>query len=99
MLIENSLRCDVGERDWSPLARSQSCPDVTDYGQAIVLHSRAAASFVCAVDTTLRSGSALTYGQSQAGCGMSCTSEPSGMGCSNGDGHGVTISRESYRIF
>ena len=32
----------------------------------------------------------LPYGQYQAGGGMSCNSEPSGMRCSNSDGHGFT---------
>ena len=41
--------------------------------------------------------SGLAYGQFQAGGGMSCNSEPSGMRCSNSDGHGFTLSREAYR--
>ena len=44
-------------------------------------------------------GPVLAYGQYQAGGEMSCNSEPSGMRCSNSDGHGFTISRQAYRIF
>ncbi len=93
------MRCDVAERDWAPPPRPSDCPDFTDYGQGITLGTTGRASFVCAGDTTLGSGPGLPYGQFEAGGGVSCTSEPSGMRCSNSDGHGFTISRQDYTLF
>jgi hypothetical protein len=65
--------------------------------QDLTLRPRGPATFVCAGDTTLGSGSALPHGQFQAGVGMSCTSEPSRMRCSNSDGHGFTISAAVHK--
>ena len=99
ILAEGTVRCDVAERDWAPPPRPSDCPDFTDYGQGITLDTTGPASFVCAGDTALGSGPALPYGQFEAGGGVSCTSEPSGMRCSNSDGHGFTISRQDYTLF
>ncbi|BBX51788.1 hypothetical protein GCM10009645_30850 [Mycolicibacterium poriferae] len=99
ILADGTVRCDVAERDWAPPPRPSDCPDFTDYGQGITLGTTGRASFVCAGDTALGSGPALPYGQFEAGGGVSCTSEPSGMRCSNSDGHGFTISRQDYTLF
>ncbi len=99
ILSEDLLRCDIATRDWSPPPRPADCPDFTDFGQGIMVHQYGPARFVCAGDTTLGAGPALPYGQFEAGGGMSCNSEPSGMRCSNSDGHGFTISRQAYSLF
>lgn len=99
ILSDGTVRCDVAERDWAPPPRPSDCPDFTDHGQGITLGTTGRASFVCAGDTTLGSGPGLPYGQFEAGGGVSCTSEPSGMRCSNSDGHGFTISRQDYTLF
>ncbi|WP_425003875.1 DUF6636 domain-containing protein [Mycolicibacterium sp. S3B2] len=99
ILSDGTVRCDVAERDWAPPPRPSDCPDFTDYGQGITLDTTGPASFVCAGDTALGSGPTLPYGQFEAGGGVSCTSEPSGMRCSNSDGHGFTISRQDYTLF
>ena len=99
VLAEDSVRCDIAERDWSPPPQPASCPDFTDYGQGISLRPTGPASFVCAGDSTLGNRPVLPYGQFRAGGGMSCNSEPSGMRCSNSDGHGFTISRQAYTLF
>ena len=99
ILADGTVRCDVAERDWAPPPRPSDCPDFTDYGQGITLGTTGRASFVCAGDTTLGSGPALPYGQFEAGGGVSCSSESSGMRCSNSDGHGFTISRQDYTLF
>lgn len=93
------VRCDIAERDWSPPARPADCPDIVDYGQGLELAPHGVARFVCAGDTTLGSGPALPYGEYRAGGGVSCRSEPSGMRCSNSDGHGFALSREEYTLF
>ncbi len=99
MLSDDLVRCDIAARNWSPPPRPADCPEFTDYGQGILLHPTGPASFVCAGDTALGGGTALPYGQVQAGGGMSCNSEPSGMRCSNSDGYGFTLSRQAYTLF
>lgn len=99
ILAEDMVRCDIAARDWNPPPRPADCPDFTDYGQGITLNPTGPAAFVCAGDTTLGSGPALAYGQFHAGGGMSCSSEPAGMRCSNSDGHGFTLSRQGYTLF
>ena len=99
ILADGTVRCDVAERVWAPPPRPSGCPDFTDYGQGITLGTTGRASFVCAGDTTLGSGPGLPYGQFEAGGGVSCSSESSGMRCSNSDGHGFTISRQDYTLF
>lgn len=99
MLSDDLLRCDIAERDWTPPPRPADCPDFMDYGQGISLHPTGTPSFVCAGDTALGGNYALPYGQFQAAAGMSCSSEPSGIRCSNSDGHGFTISRQGYTLY
>ena len=99
ILSDDLLRCDIGARNWSPPPRFGYCPDFFDYGQGISMHSTGPARFVCAGDTAMGGGPVLPYGQFQAGGGMSCNSEPSGMRCSNSDGHGFSLSQEAYQIF
>jgi len=99
ILSDDLVRCDIGERDWGPPPRPADCPEYSDYGQGILLHPTGPARFVCAGDTAMGGGPALPYGQFQAGGGMSCNSEPSGMRCSNSDGRGFRISRKGYATF
>lgn len=99
MLADDMVRCDIASRDWSPPPRTADCPDFTDYGQGITLGAEGPARFVCAGDTTLGMGPALEFGQTLARGGISCGSEPSGIRCSNSDGHGFVIAREAYRLF
>lgn len=99
ILSEKLLRCDIDERNWTPPPRAADCPDMIGYGQGISLNPTGPATFVCAGDTTLRGGPPLAYGEYQAGGGMSCNSEPSGMRCSNSDGHGFFLSRQRYQLF
>jgi hypothetical protein len=99
ILSDDLVRCDIGARDWSPPPRPADCPDYSDYGQGILLHPTGPARFVCAGDTAMGGGPVLPYGQFQASGGMSCNSEPSGMRCSNSDGHGFTIAKQAFRIF
>ena len=99
ILGDDSVRCDIAERDWAPPPRPADCPDVVNFGQGITLPATGPAQFVCAGDTALGGGPVLPFAQFQAGGGMSCNSEPSGMRCSNSDGHGFTISRQAYTLF
>jgi hypothetical protein len=100
MLDDGLVRCDINDRSWSPPPRPADCSTQTGYGQGINLHPTGPATFVCGGDTTFGSGATvLQYGQYEAGGGMSCNSEPSGMRCSNSEGRGFTLSRQAYSLF
>lgn len=99
MMVDDLLRCDIADRDWPPPPRPADCPSVVNFGQGIELNPTGPARFVCAGDTTMGFGPVLPFGEFQAGGGMSCNSEPSGMRCSNSDGRGFTISRQGYTLF
>jgi hypothetical protein len=94
-----SVRCDVGERDWSPPPPPASC--TVDYGQGAEVSSRGRGHLVCAGDTTLNpSAPVLAYGHSIERGGLRCISSEAGMTCTNtATGHGFVISRQSYRLF
>jgi len=94
----DSVRCDVGDRDWSPPAAPQSCK--LDYGQGIELRAGGAAAFVCAGDTALGGGEVLDYGQSIAAGLLRCESAESGMTCRDVEsGRGFSIAKQGYEIF
>lgn len=93
-----SVRCDIGDRDWSPPKAPKSC--MLDYGQGIELRAGGSADFVCAGDTALGGGEVLDYGTSIGAGLLVCESEESGMSCRDAEsGRGFTISKQSYEIF
>lgn len=95
---QSSVRCDIGDRDWSPPKAPKSCK--LDYGQGIELRAGGAADFVCAGDTALGGGDVLDYGTSIGAGLLVCESEESGMTCRDTEtGRGFTISKQSYEIF
>lgn len=99
LALNGSVRCDIADRDWAPPPRPADCPSETGYGQGITVDAYGPARFVCAGDTTMGNWAPLPYGQYWAGGGLSCNSEPSGMRCSNSDGHGFNLSRQGYELF
>jgi hypothetical protein len=95
---QRSVRCDIGDRDWSPPKAPNSCK--LDYGQGIELRAGGTAAFVCAGDTALGGGEVLDYGSSIGAGLLVCGSEESGMTCRDSEtGRGFTISKQSYEIF
>lgn len=93
-----SVRCDIGDRDWAPPPAPRSCD--LDYGQGIELRAGGAAAFVCAGDTALGGDGVLDYGSSIAAGLLRCESEESGMSCRDTEtGRGFRISKQGYEIF
>jgi hypothetical protein len=41
----------------------------------------------------------LAYGHTWRSHGFTCTSRPTGLTCTNGHGHGLFVSRESFRLW
>ncbi len=95
---KDSVRCDIGDRDWSPPPKPAGCPG--DYGQGITLGAGSAPEFVCANDSTLGGGEVLPYGQSIAAGLLRCESASTDMTCTDTEtGRGFTIAKESYKLF
>ena len=93
-----SVRCDIGDPDWSPPPAPKSCQ--LDYGQGIELRAGGSAAFVCAGDTALGGGDTLAYGTSIAAGLLRCESEESGMTCRDTEtGRGFTLSKQGYDTF
>lgn len=94
----NSVRCDIGERDWSPPPKPSGCPG--DYGQGITLSAGSAPEFVCANDSALGAGDVLAYGQSIAAGLLRCESAATGMTCTDTEtGRGFMLAKERYELF
>jgi hypothetical protein len=100
VIAAGTARCDIRSRTWSPPPRPASCSSQVDFGQGLEV-GKAAASFVCAGDTTLNpSAKVLDYGTATQSGTFSCLSETSGITCKNADtGHGFFLSQQSYRLF
>lgn len=95
---QRSVRCDIGDRDWSPPPKPSGCD--LDYGQGITLEAGSAPEFVCAGDTTLGAGEVLPYGQSIAAGLLRCESAATGMTCTDTEtGRGFMLAKESYKLF
>jgi len=94
-----AVRCDIGQRDWSSPPRPARCH--LAYGQGLAFGASGKPGFVCAGDTALDpTGTPLPYGEASVEGHFICVSETTGMTCTNrADGHGFSISRESYRVF
>lgn len=94
---DNSIRCDISRRSWSPPPKPRSCE--LDWGNGLSLDRRGRARFVCAGDTALNTGPKLAYGKQRAIGAIVCLSRTSGLTCTNADGHGFTMRRTGYRRF
>jgi hypothetical protein len=99
VLIAGEARCDAAKHSWAA-PRPADCPDGSDAGQGLQVGASGAAGVVCAGDTTLStSAPVLEYGTAAALDGTVCASRRAGVTCTNADGHGFTISAQSYELF
>lgn len=97
---DGGLRCDVAERTFRPpQPRPRDCP--LDYGGAVWMTPRGAASVMCAGDTILDPRRpVLPYGTAwKAAGGFECSSSPAGVRCANAAGRGWELSRDRLRLF
>jgi hypothetical protein len=96
----SSVRCDIRERSWAPPPHPAYCPDYTDYGQGLTIRAGGPSEFVCAGDTALAGGPALSYGDSITAGVLRCDSAETGITCRDVQtAHGFSISRERYQLF
>ena len=99
-LDAQSVRCDIGRRNWKITTPPAGCPSDSDFGQGLfVTRAGNRGRVVCAGDTALGARRVLPYGRSVTVGRITCMSRSTGMTCRNGRGHGFFLSRESFRLF
>jgi hypothetical protein len=92
-------RCDILEATYSFTKRPADCD--LDYGGAFFVEPRGRKGGVaCVGDTVANPDSAvLGYGSRITFNGITCTSERSGMTCTNAAGHGFSLARAAQTVF
>jgi hypothetical protein len=93
-----TLRCDIRSRLRPEPRAPKSCP--LDYGDAIEVSQLGHPTLVCHGDTAIDPRApVLAYGHSWRRGGISCTSRPTGLTCSNRSRHGFFLSRQKWQLF
>ena len=95
------VRCDIGEHSWPlpPRPKTYACTQV-DYVAGLALGSKGKSGFFCAGDTVMHQGRVLKYGRHLNDGRFTCWSRRTGVTCRNRrNGHGLFLSRASYRRF
>ena len=94
-----TLRCDTKYE--TSFSRSGHTCTEGDYGHAFEVGQSGAGKAICAVDTVLSATDTHTipYGKTWLLGPFSCTSRTSGLTCRNGQGHGLSLSKEKQTLF
>jgi hypothetical protein len=97
--FEPELRCDIAQLSAPAPPRPRDCD--LEWGQAFAVSagSRSAVR-LCYGDTVMDDRlPVLAYGSVWRRGGLTCTSEQTGVTCSNALGHGFSLSRAVQRLF
>lgn len=98
VISPSALRCDIGEKDWSPPPKPANCP--VDWGYGVSLGKHGKAQFICAGDSARMIGPVVPYGETVRRGRFKCKSKFSGMLCVNlRNGHGFFLSSQRVRLF
>jgi hypothetical protein len=97
-LHESAVRCDIVRKSWSPPAEPSSCE--LDWGNGMYI-SAGKAGFTCTGDSLIGVASGtLEYGHADRSGSVRCTSETSGLTCTDEKtGRGFTLAVSRYRLF
>ncbi len=91
-------RCDMRELTPSYTRRPADCD--LDWGSSFSVGPNGRGILGCNGDTVATDDAiVLDYGKSVTLGGFTCTSEKTGVTCTNGLGHGFTLSRAKQRVF
>jgi hypothetical protein len=94
----DGARCDIFELTMSFPTPPADCD--LDWGHAFEVAAHGGAGPVCAGDTVFDPGGfVLGYGKSVTLGGVTCTSEKTGMTCTNARGHGFSVARARQKVF
>ena len=90
------MRCDLAHADWH-VATPANCH--LAYGDSVFM-DKAKARLTCHGDTVFGAPHQVTlaYGQSARFHDILCTSQTTGVTCTDAAGHGFTVSRETYKV-
>ena len=97
--FESEVRCDIAQLSSPIPPKPRDCE--LDWGRAfaVAANSRSGAR-ICHGDTAMDDSlPVLAYGGVWRRGGLTCTSEQTGVTCSNPQGHGFSISRAVQRLF
>jgi hypothetical protein len=99
MLGPDAAACDISDYTYQP-PPPPPCGQHLPWGSRFVLESGKAAAIHCHGDTLRLQGEPiLDFGQTRSAGTLTCTSDPSGMRCSDSStGHYFRVSRESYDL-
>jgi hypothetical protein len=93
----NAIRCDIAVMETKP-KRPASCD--LEYGQAFMMDVKGTAERICYGDAlTDKVLPVVGYGGIWEHGGFTCTSEQTGVTCSNADRHGFSLSRAKQEFF
>jgi hypothetical protein len=93
----DGVRCDIIERSWSPPPKPADCE--FDWGNSAGVDRRGS-RFLCYSDTVLVGDQTLPYGSRVRRGEFECASATEGVTCTHRpSGHGLFLSRASYRLF
>jgi hypothetical protein len=95
----SGVRCDI--LDYSP-SFEQSSPDCEfDWGGSFGVDSEADTGYLLCVSDAVAGGEpeTLAYGEAKQLGPYRCTSEKTGISCSNQSGHGFALSKAEQRLF
>ena len=93
-----SVRCDMQQLTQSFPVRPDDCE--MDWGDAFEVSTTGRGHMVCHGDTVIDPQSMeLGYGASATLGDFTCTSEKTGMTCTNTNGHGFTIAKARQKLF
>jgi hypothetical protein len=95
----NEVRCDLRALTPSFTRRPADCD--LEWGDSFAVGAGdAPGGLVCHGDTVFDPGApVLDYGRTASFGPFSCTSQKSGMTCTNGHGHGFTVARAQQSVF
>lgn len=99
VLNKNLVECDISEYTYTPPPPPECAQHIT-WGNRFTLSPGKPGAIECHGDTTQMAGEpTLDYGQTITAGTLTCTSEQSGVKCSDtGSGHYFRVSRDSYQL-
>lgn len=93
-----SVRCDLMQLTPSYTKQPQDCE--FDWGSSFAVDDKGKGYVACVSDAVGDpANGVLPYGEAVSLGGISCVSAKTGMTCTNGEGHGFTISKAKQKVY
>jgi len=99
--FQSQVRCDLQQMSNKPPAPPPDC--AANWGDAFTVQTKSTiGERICHAagdEAQVPRGPVLAYGATWKGEGFTCTSQTTGVTCTNALGHGFAVSREAQRLF